>query len=71
MRHFIGFSLLSQQTHQEIWSIGVQAKRRHGDVRSGVTPVLMIVLHAIQDSVGCACFSMDHLTYDQTTWNAD
>lgn len=59
------FSSLSQQAHQEIGSTGVQAERRHGNVGGGVGPVLMIVLHAVQHSVGCGRFTVDHLTCDQ------
>lgn len=66
MWDFIVFPSLSQQAHQEIGSIGVQAKRRHGNVGSSMGPVLMIVLHAVQHSVGCGCFTVDHLTCGQT-----
>lgn len=61
----VNSSSLSQQTHQVVWSAGVQAERGHSDVCGSVAPVLMIILHAVQDGVRCGRFSVNNLPCGQ------
>lgn len=61
LRDDIIFSSLSQQAHEVIGSAGVQAQGWDGHVRCGVAPVLVVVLHAVEHTVGRGRLTVDHL----------
>ena len=54
--------LLSEQAHEVVGCVGVQAEGRHGDVRRSVRPVLVVVLQAVEHRVGHSGLPVDHLT---------
>lgn len=58
----IGRCVLAQQAHEAVRGAGVEPEGRSYDVGGGMSPVLMIVMHAAQHRVSQRGLGMNHFT---------
>ncbi len=58
----IGRCVLAQQAHEAVRGAGVEPEGRSYDVGGGMSPVLMIVMHAAQRRVSQRGLGVDHFT---------
>ena len=59
--------ILGQQAHEVAGGVGVEAERRDEDVSGSVSPVLVVILHPVQNGVSYGGLRVDHLACRKTT----